>query len=158
MDRQRVVRTLEALIYLAFDQAGRPEGANAYSKAIAWVAKHGVRASELHGECLRHANALHLVFAPQDMGSQDRWSRPSGSASWEPKWKKPDPPEMQFYRPSAAYVDRGYCARCRKPFVRGKDHSGMAAKYCCPRCFEDARRDEARERMRVRRQRARKGS
>lgn len=157
MDRQRVVRTLESLVCLAFDQAGKPEGNNAYSKSIAWVAKHGVRASELSPLCVLHANALHLVFVPEAGGSQYTWSPPFGSPDWQPKWKKPDPPKGRVWKPGAPYADAGHCSHCGRAFVRGKDHSGMRARYCCPDCFGASRREKARVRMWANRQRARNG-
>lgn len=157
MERNRVVRTVEALVYMAFDQAGKPEGTNAYSKAIAWCAKYAVRASEVSPLCARHANALHLVFAPEPERSQH--------SDWRSQYNAPPPPRSEHrsqdrtvrHRMDRPYHDYGECQECGNRYERGKDHSGMHARYCSPSCFEEQRRRKARERMSANRQRARKG-
>lgn len=154
MDTARVVRTMEALLLLAFDQRGKPEGENALRRANEWAQRHAVSGFQLTRRANECADALGVTFSQRVRTSDTPftdWFRASHSAR----------PEEPFSRQSAytwsswkrhethrTYVDVGTCAECGQRFQRGKWHQGNRARYCSPACHTVKRNRDAAERMR----------
>lgn len=150
VDRQRIVRTTVSLVRLALDQEDRPEGENALRRASEWVVRHSVTQYDLTSDQMdmfRKVGIWPLPEGEPPRGANSRGSQEQKSRNWAPHWHPP----VKVYHEGAPYQDTGTCPRCGSRFERGRNHSGNRAKYCSPWCFNDARRDEARERMRARR-------
>lgn len=137
MDRSRVVRTVEALLFLALDQRGKPEGDTALSRANDWIARHGITCSHLSSRANDAARRLGIATGA------DFCSR-----STEPPSPPQSRPPFQRHAVHRPYVDYGTCAWCGASFARGKWHAGGGAQYCSPTCHQDKRRADAKERMR----------
>jgi hypothetical protein len=154
MDTGRVVRTMEALLLLAFDQRGKPEGDNALRRANEWAQRHSVSGFQLTRRANECADALGVTFAQRVRTSEasdfTQWwdTQRSYGSSFSGQSAQHTRSWRVHYESTRPFTDLGTCPECGRDFVRGKWHQGNRARYCSPTCHTVKRNRDAADRMR----------